>query len=208
MTPNKGWFKKGRLSPNKGIMKATTCKIDNCNRGGRITKGFCRLHYVRFNRHQDPMVTKQAYKQLTLEQIFLSNVEAVTESGCWVWSGKEHDKGYGRITYKGKSIFMHRYSYERFKGFIPENMNVCHTCDVTCCVNPAHLFLGTQGDNLRDMIKKGRNVGAAKLNVSQVREIKKLLQYQQCTEIAKVYNILPRAIRNIRNGSSWKNIGE
>ena len=185
-----------------------TCKVDGCNRGGKIVKELCNLHYKRFNRHGSPHAIKYPYAGLTLEKIFLSNFECVTESGCWIWTGTSNPHGYGKITHQKQSIFMHRYSYERFKGVIPENMNVCHRCDTPCCVNPEHLFLGTQGDNLRDMIKKGRNVGSKKLNISQVKEIKKLLQYQGCTEIAKVYNVSRGAIRGIQNGSNWKDIGE
>jgi len=77
-------------------------------------------------------------------------------SGCWLWDGGLTRKGYGRFRYKDRAFTAHRYVWRLFKGEIPEGMLVCHRCDVRCCVNLDHLFLGTDRDNVRDMIKKNR----------------------------------------------------
>jgi hypothetical protein len=79
------------------------------------------------------------------------------ETGCWIWSGsKKGGNGYGRVSYEGEYIGAHRGSYIAHVGVIPEGMLVLHRCDNRLCVNPEHLFIGTQSDNIQDMLKKGR----------------------------------------------------
>jgi hypothetical protein len=76
---------------------------------------------------------------------------------CWLWTGHRTVYGYGMVHYQGKQQYVHRLSYELFNGEFPKNMNICHKCDVKLCLNPDHLFIGTQKDNIHDMIRKERN---------------------------------------------------
>lgn len=75
---------------------------------------------------------------------------------CWVWQGGKNNIGYGMIRDGDKMRTCHRVAYEHYKGPIPDDKVVCHTCDNTLCVNPNHLWLGTLKDNMQDMIAKGR----------------------------------------------------
>jgi hypothetical protein len=79
-------------------------------------------------------------------------------AGCWIWMGQIDKDGYGqfRMCATDKWHKAHRASYELFVGEIPAGKNVLHTCDVPGCVNPAHLYIGTQKDNVRDMQERGR----------------------------------------------------
>ena len=78
-------------------------------------------------------------------------------SGCWLWQACKDRDGYGQLQVAGRSIGAHRVSWELTNGPIPEGLYVCHHCDITNCVNPDHLFIGTNTDNMRDKVNKGRD---------------------------------------------------
>lgn len=83
--------------------------------------------------------------------------------GCWVWRGsKTNGYRYGFFKKHGKVVQSHRYSWEMSFGAIPAGLKVLHRCDNPPCVNPSHLFLGTQKDNIHDMIRKGRQAAGKK----------------------------------------------
>ena len=109
---------------------------------------------------------------------FKSYVEVNKDNGCWEWNGTLR-KGYGRFYLKGSWLTSHRVSWMIYKGPIPKNLLVLHKCDNPCCTNPEHLFLGTQRDNVLDMVNKKRNKilrgssnPSAKLTESEVVKIR------------------------------------
>lgn len=79
------------------------------------------------------------------------------ESGCWEWGGGKYPSGYGYFWINGQNRRAHRVSYVLFKGPLPEEVLVCHTCDNPGCVSPDHLFLGTPLTNMQDKCAKGRH---------------------------------------------------
>lgn len=85
-------------------------------------------------------------------------IEANTkrEGDCLLWTGSKSRDGYGVLTIGRRQHRAHRVSYEYFNGPIPNGMLVCHRCDVPCCVEPRHLFLGSAKENTADMLSKGR----------------------------------------------------
>ena len=99
----------------------------------------------------------------TIEERFFDNISP-GGNGCWDWSGYIDVGGYGRYTYKSKSLRAHRVSWEIYHGDIPEGLCVLHKCDNRCCVNPDHLFLGTIQDNAIDMCNKGRHCDVSGYN--------------------------------------------
>src|SRR5438105_15819938 len=76
--------------------------------------------------------------------------------GCWNWTGPLTEHGYARVMYHGQYVRAHRLAFELAIGPIPVGMFICHHCDNRRCVNPTHLFVGTNQDNIRDSVSKGR----------------------------------------------------
>ena len=102
------------------------------------------------------------YGVANLQKRFWTKVDQRGETDCWVWLGSTNQDGYGRfnvycLVKHNKLVQAHRFAYETRHGEIPTGLAVLHTCDHPACCNPAHLFLGTQSDNMRDMHKKRRH---------------------------------------------------
>jgi HNH endonuclease len=88
-------------------------------------------------------------KRHALPEKLLRNHEKIGE--CWIWLGAPARKGYGAVSMgRGKTMQVHRLSYQTFVGPIPEGALICHKCNTPLCINPAHLYAGTQRDNARD----------------------------------------------------------
>jgi hypothetical protein len=140
----------------------------------------------------------------------------VDKSGdCWLWTGtiNRRPDGYGVIGSADGTRYVHRLSYELAFGPVPDGMNVCHTCDVRTCVNPAHLFAGTQLDNIHDMIRKGRRRsydrhGArnprAVMTEERVRELRALRRAgMTLARLAERFGIGTTQASRIARGEQW-----
>lgn len=104
--------------------------------------------------------------------IFYENIDIKT-SGCWEWNGDVDKYGYGIIYAFSNRKKAHRFSYELFNGPIDDEMCICHSCDITLCVNPEHLWMGTSPENTQDSIDKGRrDYMFGKTNPAKKPEIK------------------------------------
>ena len=130
-------------------------------------------------------------------------------NGCIYWTGAITTDGYGLIRYGKRLIGAHRASHLVYLGEIPAGKHVCHRCDVRHCINPAHLFLGTHQENMRDMIEKGRQArGGAnshgRLTEEQILEIRGDAR-TQC-EIAADYKITQPQVSYIKNRKCWSHL--
>ncbi len=98
---------------------------------------------------------------------FWSRMNKAGPTTCWEWSGKRNREGYGQLEIAGKYVRAHRIAWEKANGPISPGMLVCHRCDNPPCCNPAHLFLGTNAENMGDMASKGRAVSNPPRGVNQ-----------------------------------------
>ncbi len=135
-------------------------------------------------------------------------------SGCWIWLRATTKNGYGKIFYKKNSYLMHRVSAFVFNKIesMSTKLFVCHTCDNRICINPDHLFIGTNQDNIRDMIlKKRHNHGQthprSKLTDADVMGIREKISLgHSIKSVAKLYNISECNISQIKNNKTWLHI--
>lgn len=136
------------------------------------------------------------------------------QTECWEWSGSTSKHGYGKFRLNGRTLLAHRVSYMTQKQVdLQAHQKVCHTCDNRRCVNPSHLFVGTQGDNVRDAASKSRlgkaNVKGVKnpqaiFSDNQVRAI--LRDVRKLREIAAEYGCAVSTISMIKNGKNWPHL--
>lgn len=122
----------------------------------------------------------------------------INKSGdCWEWTGSRGSHGYGQISIEGNVKTAHRLSYEMSYGPIGKGLCVCHHCDNRGCVNPAHLFLGSHSENLRDAAKKNRTT--RKFSKKMIRRVKeKIKKGVPLRQIAREENTSDMWVRDVK----------
>lgn len=157
------------------------------------------------------MIDLTPENQTRLIAMLERNSVPVTECGCWIWLGHILSKGYGEIEFRGVKIRAHRASWLAYRGPIPDGLFVCHHCDMRPCINPDHLFLGTNLDNMRDCAKKsrirsgmlrGEDSPKAKLTASQVELIR--ADSRSTYLLAAAFGVSKNTINSIKRGTTWR----
>lgn len=150
---------------------------------------------------------------------FWSYVDKKSDDDCWEWKSYKGSGGYGHFYLNNKQHPAHRISWFLENGPIPKadekgnRICACHKCDNTSCVNPNHLFLGTDLDNIKDRDRKGRRIpfkpagkknGNATISIETIKTAEKMLiDGAKNIHVAKSLNISEALVSNIKNGNHW-----
>ncbi len=141
------------------------------------------------------------------------NKTPVGKLGCWLWQKRKDEDGYGSVRVASSNLKAHRISYELHVGPVPKGSCVLHRCDVRACVNPEHLWLGTDEDNAKDRDEKKRQAigsrnGRAKLTESDVLKIRRLLLTGKVspTDLSPIFGVSKAVVEDISRGKTWKHV--
>ncbi|QDH94161.1 hypothetical protein Ro103_43 [Escherichia phage vB_EcoP-Ro103C3lw] len=139
----------------------------------------------------------------------LARLSKVTYTGCIEFTGKLDSNGYGRVMVDRNRHLVHRLSYQIHKGPIPDGMVVMHSCDNRGCINPEHLSVGTQRDNMQDKMTKGRQSRGARLRKSSLTDLDIMAirsSLSSTSELSDRYSVSRVTIRNIQRRKTWQHV--
>jgi hypothetical protein len=143
---------------------------------------------------------------------FWAKVDRLDAAGCWEWTARRHRQGYGEIMIGRRKTKAHRVSWTIARGPIPDGVCVLHRCDNPACCNPDHLFLGTQADNIHDMVRKGRqgtgNRSGARPNCKLTPEIAAAIRKEWSERptqktLAQRYGVSQGAVSLVVRKKTW-----
>ena len=161
------------------MAESRLCSVAGCEKPPRPRRPMCSMHEARVVRTGTTEPGRYAHRPI--EESYWKLV-VVNPEGCWGWSGWTNNRGYGVV----RRRYAHRLSFEIHHGAIPSGQIIMHACDNPPCLNPEHLRIGTQHDNMQDAAQKGRLRGgrrgvrfgesnfAHKLTAAEVAEIRQL----------------------------------
>lgn len=209
------WFWKGRSL--RGSIRVSNGKTSTVARAawelenGSIPKGFRLVHTcaggsscvnVRHLKLRDESGGKEA--------LFWRKVVVVGLDDCWNWTGAITTHGYG--SFNGLGGYAHRVAWQFKFGAIADNLHVLHKCDNRLCVNPNHLFLGTNRDNVYDKLRKGREARGVQMRLAKLNDEKALAMRHfraagaTFQHLGKLFHVTERTASGVCSGKSWKHV--
>lgn len=201
--------------PRSGLLKQCPVIEDGkvCLKKSK-NHGMCQNHYYRWKMYGDPLyqeTPKRKFKMSDDEfKVWFFGSAKKTPSGCWLWTKGTGQMGYGKVSFLGETEYTHRVAWILTHEDIPDSQQVNHHCDTPRCINPEHLYLGTQAENSADMVRRHRNAGKGKgvrkLSNEDVLDIKNRLSAgEHPKSIAEDYPVHVASIHNIKKRKTWAN---
>lgn len=192
------------------------CEFEGCERP-KHGSTYCNGHYRQLKQGKELKPLRILYlasSGMSELERFMKRVAVGKPDECWEWTASRKKNWYGNWRgVDGKTEGAHRSAWRLMRGPVPGGLFVLHRCDNPICVNPCHLFLGTQGDNLGDMHQKGRagtkarkgqKHGMSKLTDEQAKQI--MESKLSPKELAEKFGVSRSAIYHIREGYTWKHL--
>lgn len=196
--------------PTKIMKHAPHCAVDGCERP-YYAKLHCRLHWERMYSTGNTARSNASPDMPVKDRLALHSKRA---GECIEWTGHRDKDGYGDITINRTMLRAHRAAYDVHKGPIPSGLLVRHTCDNPPCINPDHLLVGTNADNMVDRSERGRaprGAGnpAAKLTDSEVIKIRQFrAEGATYRELAARFGVGESTIGRVVKRTHWKHVKE
>lgn len=188
------------------------CLVESCVKEAR-SEGFCWKHHNRKERYGDPLGGPAYYANLPDDERFMKYVDKIEVTGCWHWKGALNQE-YGKFRIGKKQMGAHRAAMMMFAECPPNfsELLVCHKCDNPKCVNPDHLFLGTQQANIDDKMRKGRHSTGRGIDYPQAKLNEEKVLFIRGSELdsaalAEKFGVCAANINSIRSGKRWKHVG-
>lgn len=185
------------------------CSVDGCELPLRYT-GYCNAHYLRLRRRGTLDLTRKLLTEND-QSLFWSHVDKPDADACWNWQLAKDKDGYGVSKFNGKKIAAHRLSFYFATGKLSE-LWILHKCDNPSCVNPKHLYEGTNRENVRDRTERnpyqlGENNNRAKLTADKVRQAR-LLHQEGCrfSDLARQFGVVKGVIRAAILRETWRHV--
>lgn len=173
-----------------------------------IASGVKNENFHRGRRGQDWHSDERLIRRLA------SGLDSAEDGRCWLWTKATNRSGYGLFGGNSTSYLAHRLAFRLSGKEIPQGFGVLHTCDTPGCINPSHLYAGTQADNMRDCRDRGRMIrgycvgeahGRHVLKEQHVKEIMNLLSINISQDvIGRIFEVSQGTVSNIKNGKNWK----
>ena len=187
-----------------GCGEKTPIATRNESRHGHIKgqpKWFVHAHHTRLRRTPPPA------------EHFWAQVKILGPDDCWEWQGGKSRKGYGHARFDDHTVAAHRVAWILTHGPIPESLQVLHKCDNPPCCNPAHLFLGTNADNMADKIAKNRQPHGTKIPLAKLNE-QQVIEARQCyaeggisiAALAREYGVNRITMKNALQRHTWRHV--
>ena len=152
-----------------------------------------------------------ANRKFTTER-FWARVERIPFSDCWIWTGGCFLSGYGTVRFRERNQHAHRVAWILAFGEIPDGLKVLHRCDVKPCINPSHLFLGTDADNMHDRDNKGRQCKGAKHRCTRLtpKDAQEILWFRHfglsLSEVSNIFGVTKQRVWQICKGIKAKHL--